>query len=260
MKSVNEKDIGKKSDKKKRVLSMTASQRKKYYLKKAIVITLIVFAILALVYFIADNVDFESKNSSSQMGVSTKQKDEVYPTYTPFPAKSFDADIFLDEQYAKLDYTVKYGFDFEGGGLLPIEYVSEHEGHRFFERYFDILKTGSIGGYSSLFDKGYIASENFEKDIDRAFPPQMVYDITVREIQRGSADTSSDIYGTYLVDYKILRNDNLFRRDIGYNSEISSDVSRPLIFEILTKNPGKSNEKTTIRAIYTPSSITGAQK
>ncbi len=210
----------------------------------------IIIAITAAVYFILKSIAPEESERPK-----TKQADEVYDSFTPFPA-SWEKDVYADEEYTVLDTEVKYGMG-EDGSLLTFDFVSEHEGHRFFEEYFDILKKGDCSAYSKLFDsKLYKEEDSFEKNIKREFPPQMVYDITVRDLYGiHTPNTDGEIIGIYLVDYKIHKNDNLFRSDIGYKANSDSNISRPLVFELITYNAGTTKEKTYITNMYTTTSI-----
>ncbi len=223
--------------------------KKKSILKRIILIVLVSLAALVALYFILGAL------SPDENIHKTKQKDEVYETFTPFAA-DWDKNVYEDEQYRTLSTDVFYGYDELGGNLLTLDFISgqEHEGHRFFETYFDILKKGDYAAYSELFHKDYAEEDSFEKNTGRSFPPQMVYDIVVRELGRFE-DDKKNISGVYLVEYKIHKNDCLFRNDIGYSAEINSYITRPLVFELSTENAGEKDEKTLITNIYTTSSI-----
>jgi hypothetical protein len=150
------------------------------------------------------------------------------------------------------------GPDGNSYSVRDIPDVNKHEAHRFFEKYFDILKKGDRSSYGALFTKSYKNDpKGFEKEFTREFPPQELYDITVREMLR-STDSSKKytyegkecFFGYYLVSYKIRRNDGFFRRDL-----YAEGVERPLVFELVTFNKDTSEEQTLIKNIYTESSI-----
>ena len=235
---------------------MTPKEKKKYYMKKALVICVIAFVLLVCLYFLLDYLDNKVKSSGSSV-TGVTQADEEYPTYPVFPAE-WNKNVFEDEEYMSLDREIMYS-DLASGSIYEMneDYITFHEGHRFFDRYFSILQKGDYKAYPKLFEDKYNSEKGFEKKTDRKFPPQMVYNITVEEAGRfeGVNDGKSCIRGVYFVDYKIFRNNNLFRNDIGYINELETDSSRPLVFELITYGAGTKNEKTYIHALYTKSSI-----
>ena len=257
MKSENKVNLAskeKRQAKKERLLSMSAKDRKKYYLKKACLIIFLLLAIVAVIFALAkclsDAVTTEEK--------FIEQIEEVYPTYTPFPAE-WSVDLSEDEDYLSLNTNIMYGTG-ETGSLYSLSDFftpNAHEGQEFFLEYFRILREGDYEKYSSLFADSYkkiSAEKRFEKNVDRMFPPQRVYDITVREIGRYRDEAKDVIYGIYFVDYKIDRNNNLFRNDIGRNTELSINTSRPLYFQLVTTDPYTKNAETKISNMYTESS------
>ena len=240
----------KKEAKRERLYAMSESQRKKYRLKKACIILVTVLAILALVYLAAKLVSDAVVTEEPFIA----QIEEVYPTYTPFPAE-WNADLSKDEDYLALNTKIMYGIG-ESGSLYSLEdfYTSYmHEGQEFFSEYFRILREGDYEKYPYLFADSYKkadASKRFEKNVEKQFPPQRVYDITVRELGRFNDEEKGVIHGIYLVDYKINRNSNLFRNDIGRNSDLDIETSRPLYFHLITKN-----DETLISNMYTETTM-----
>lgn len=246
----------KKAELKQKLSAMTTKQRSKYYMKKALVVILVIFVVLACLYFALDFINTKLEESGSSVtGIS--QADEEYLTYSPFAAE-WNKNVFEDGEYMSLNRTIMYG-DIYTGTLYEVEKgsASEHEGHRFFEKYFSMLQNGDYETYPSFFEEEYNADKNFEKNTSRKFPPQMVYDITIKEAGRfdGVYKNKDVLRGVYIVDYKIFRNNNLFRSDIGYSIELEADSSRPLVFELITYGAGTKDEKTYIHAMYTESSI-----
>ena len=239
---------------KERLLSMSEKQRKKYYLKKACVIILVILAALAVIFAASKMLSDAVVPQNSFI----EQIEEVYPTYTPFPAE-WDADLSEDSDYLALDTNIMYGAGDSGSlySLSDFFTANAHEGQEFFLEYFGILRRGDYEKYPDLFADSYKkipAEKRFEKDTGRVFPPQRVYDITVREIGRYYDEEKNVIYGVYSVDYKIDRNSGLFRNDIGYSSELGTDTSRPLYFQLITENPYTENSETKISNMYTESS------
>lgn len=162
--------------------------------------------------------------------------------------------------YSALSYKPLY-YSESLGGTFPLEDIFDaevdHEGHRFFDKYFDMLYTGNYKTYPTLFGKNYDPEKAFEKDINREFPPQMIYDITVTELARADAvvDNQSTVVGLYKVSFLIYGNDGLFRNDIGKDIDLGLDVARPLYFELHTTGAGTGNEKTYINHIYTEEAL-----
>lgn len=245
----------KKRPKKEALSSMTAGQRKKYYLTRICIVTLVVFVVLFVICIAAK---FVSDSVTDDLP-TIEQISEVYPTYTPFPAE-WSADLSKDEEYLALNTDIMYG-EGNSGSLYSLEEFfsgGQNEGQRFFSEYFRILREGDFKKYPGLFTNQYKsldAQKRFEKNVEREFPPQRVHDITVREIGRYRDEEKNIIYGIYHVDYKINKNSNLFRNDIGWNSELGIETSRPLYFELVTYNAGTDKEQTLISNMYTESTM-----
>lgn len=252
---MSEKSKQRKEKKAEMLSALSPKDRKKYYLKRACTIILIAFVILGAVLLVA-------KLASDSIVTDEpfiEQIAEVYPTFTPFPAE-WKANLSTDEDYLSLNTAIMYGVG-ESSSLYSLEdfYASyKHEGQKFFEEYFRILREGDYERYPALFTDSYKkadASKRFEKNVEREFPPQRVHDITVREMGRYENTEKNVIYGIYCVDYKINRNSNLFRNDIGWNAEYGVETSRPLYFHLVTTNPGTENEKTLISNMYTETTL-----
>lgn len=241
--------------KKEALSAMSEKQRKKYYLKKACIITLVILVVLAVLFFALKLVSDSLVTDEPII----EQIAEVYPTYTPFPAE-WNVNLSEDADYLLLNTKIMYGIG-ESGSVYSLEdfYTSyRHEGQKFFSEYFRILREGDYEKYSGLFADSYKKtdpSKRFEKNTERVFPPQRVHDITVRELGRFDDSEKGIIHGVYLVDYKINRNNNLFRNDIGWNAELGIETSRPLFFHLTTENAGKENEKTYISNMYTETTV-----
>lgn len=240
---------------KKVVLSPEDKAKKKRVLIKASIIVCAVIIALVAVNLILKPISDSLSHDTSFIA----QIEEVYPTYTPFPAE-WSIDLSKDEQYLCLDTNIMYG-EGESGSLYSLEDFysgNMHEGQKFFMEYFRIMREGDYEKYPSLFTENYkkvSADKRFEKNVERQFPPQRVHDITVREMGRYEDDSKNVIYGIYYVDYKINRNNNLFRNDIGWNSDIGAETSRPLYFHLVTYNPHTEKEETYIANMYTESTM-----
>ena len=230
--------------------------KKKLYLKRICMVLLILLVVLSAVYFVTKHLNDKVVDSESFV----EQIEEAYPTYTPFPAE-WNVDLSKDAEYLSLNTKIMYG-EGETGSVYSLEdfYTTKDAGQKFFEEYFRILKEGDYESYPGLFTDKYKkvdSSKRFEKYIEKQFPPQRVHDITVRKLfsMSGSYEGKPCINGIYIVDYKINRNNNLFRNDIGWNAEYEVETSRPLYFELVTLNPDTDKEQTYIRNMYTESSM-----
>ena len=252
---MSERSKQKKEEKRQKKAALSPKERKKHYLKRACVVILVLFAVLGAVLFAVKMLSDRIVPDEPFI----EQISEVYPTFTPFPAE-WKANLSEDADYLSLNTAIMYGTG-ESSSLYSLEdfYTShKHEGQRFFEEYFRILREGDYEKYSSLFTDSYKnadPSKRFEKNVEREFPPQRVHDITVREMGRYENTEKNVIYGIYVVDYKINRNSNLFRNDIGWLAEYSVETSRPLYFHLVTYNPGTDNETTLISNMYTETTL-----
>ena len=96
----------------------------------------------------------------------------------------------------------------------------------------------------------------FEKNVEKEFPPQMIYNANVREHDRMEkiVDGKRCVEGLYEVTFLIYNNDGLFRNDIGRDIDLGQDIARPVLFVLITENAGTKNEKTYINRMVTPSS------
>lgn len=226
-------------------------KKDKKAVKKILLWAGIVLAILLALSAVISLIQGEENRDGEEI---IPQKDEVYPTITPFPA-DFDTDISTLSDYVSLGTGIMY--ENPDGSTIDIAGLSDsnkNEGQRFFAEYFDILKKGDGKRYSKLFTDSYLENPiGFEKTPDRIFPPQKVYDVLVEEIMRTSGSSLEYTYegrscdfGIYRVSYKIYRNDGYFRPDL-----YSEGVTRPLVIELVTFD----GDETCIKNIYTESSI-----
>lgn len=225
----------------------------KKIIKRAFLIIIICLVVLGGVFAVLKLV-----SDSLSSGKSIVQKDEVYPTITPYAPK-FDEDVTKVDDYMQYNTNVMYKYpDGNVYAVTDIPDALTDGGIAFFGNYFDLLKKGNYKNYPDLFTDTYKKNPvGFEKDVKRVFPPQKVYDITVEQLLVTEGDGKDYTYeksdcefGIYRVSYKILRNDGYFRPDL-YDDEIV----RPIIFELVTFNEGENKGKTFIKNLYTQSSV-----
>ena len=130
-------------------------------------------------------------------------------------------DIRTDPEYAQLDHRVHYNDPATGATYsLEAEELASAEPYAcFFYYYFDSVISGDASLYATYFSDSYLRENELPDD----FTPQMIYDIRITPHSSGDTELGS----AYLVDYKILRNNGTFRRDIG------SNASRTLVFYLV---------------------------
>lgn len=243
----------KKTRVKKSVVTAEQKNNKKKLLKLICIIVAALLVLLAVIYAVMSFVNKKVVEEESFI----EQIPEVYETFTPFPIE-WDVDLSKDADYLSFNPVIMFG-EGEEGSLYSLEdfYANKDAGQKFFEEYFRILKEGDYEKYPGLFTEKYKETDpaiRFEKNVDREFPPQRVYDIVVRRLfsAPGTSDGKDCVRSIYRVDYKINKNSNLFRSDIGRRDD--RDVSRPLYFELVTFDEGTDKEKTYIHNMYTESS------
>ena len=236
------------SEDQKEQIKQTKAKEKK--LAKRIIGIFLVVAIIVAGVFVVTKI-LENKEQEYEY-VSVEQIAETYPTLNPYDA-DFEKDLSA--------YNPPVMYVFPDGNAYDIKEIptdTQNEAHRFFKDYFDLLKNGDYENYGALFTKSYKKDpKGFEKDFTRMFPPQKLADIKVKELMR-STDTRQKykyegkecFFGYYLVSYKIIENDGMFRRDL-----YAREVERPLVFELVTFDKDTENEVTLIKNIYTESSI-----
>lgn len=236
------------SDEEKQQIRQTKAKEKKLVKKFAVVF--LAAAVIVVGVFVVTKL-VENKSEEYEY-VTVEQIAETYPTLNPYTA-DFEKDLS--------GYYVPVMYVFPDGNACDIKEIpddTQNEAHRFFTKYFDMLKKGDYENYGAFFTKSYKKDpKGFEKDFSRIFPPQKLSDIKVKELMR-STDTRQQykyegkncFFGYYLVSYKIVENDGMFRRDL-YRAE----VERPLVFELVTFDKDTENEVTLIKNIYTESSI-----
>lgn len=242
-----------------KIAAMDVKQRKKYYLGKAVSIVGICFAVILVLYFALWAVNSLLSSHKADNGDASIPESRIinvpyeHQTYTPFEP-DWDKDVYQDPEFLEKNLDLVYEeAHTDLSYTLDKPIGAEHEGHRFFKAYFEMLRSGNYEIYPSLFAESYIPETSYEQNINRKFPPQMVYDVTITEAGRfgDSYNGTKCTRGIYIVNYRILKNDNLFRNDIGKDGNSDKDVARAIMFELITFNAGRNNEETYIHNIYT---------
>lgn len=181
------------------------TNRKK--LKTAVLSVGIVLVVLALLAFGLSALLNAVKEPAA---TSSSLPDHAF--YEP----DYEKNIFEDEAYRKLDSSVLY-MDFGTGETLTEQnYQTVGVASAFFYTYFQAVINGDARTYRSLLSDTYIE----EKQPPERFTMQMLYDISVNQIQRSSTAQyqGKEVTAYYFsVSYRIFRNDGTFRNDVGSN-------------------------------------------
>lgn len=144
--------------------------------------------------------------------IASREPDYGYEFYEP----DWEYDIMEDVEYLERGWHVTYTNELgESVAILDDNYAKFGTGVDFLSYYFAAIQSGDHETYNLLF------GDEYYKDHDpvEAFTPQRIYDINVRFLNEQKIDDESFVVN-YQIEYKIMRNDGTFRRDIG------SDMAR----------------------------------
>lgn len=131
-------------------------------------------------------------------------------------------DIMKEPEYADVGWYITYTNEMgESVVILDDDYLKYGIGVELFSYYFAAIQSGNAKAYNALFCDEYIERNGAKSN----FTPQRVYDIRIRLCNSEHPDDDTYLY-TYEVDYKIMKNDGTFTRQIG------SDMSRKQYFKI----------------------------
>ena len=137
-----------------------------------------------------------------------------YTFYEP----DYDLVVEEDEYYMGLDRSLHLKRGGETFSLTDEEIPGWGEAIVLFDKYFDAAIHADVQTYNSLFTRSYYKSA----DPFEGFAPQMIYGITVEELQK--EDVPGGTKYMYNVTYAIHKNNGTFRNDI------ESDAYKTLIF------------------------------
>ena len=192
-------------------------------LKKIILVSATVCLSVLLIIGIIATVSLLVLNKVSQ-------NDNTEPTVSyQFFLPDREANILEDEDYLQKDLIIKYSNGVETFPLAEKNSAEFGNGAAFFLEYFDALIGGEEDKMNSLYTDEYVSVHGKEDD----FTMQRAYDMNVLYLGEKSTENSSyDVAYEYVVNYKIMRNDGTFRRDI------PSDASRAQLFYIVNTDDG----------------------
>lgn len=173
----------------------------------------------------------------SVMGITQwhLEKENALQKPTPqngvFAEIDFDADITKDEDYQKKLLYITYTENEVISATITDGNFEEYDKNLvFFNEYFECLRAGDFERYDTFFTKSYF-EDNEHTDLSFGFTAQRIYDILITKTSRGYEE-DGNVYRTYEVKYKIMKNDGTFRNDIG------PDEQRPQYITLVTNENG----------------------
>ena len=210
-------------------------------MKKKVITALSILLVALISVTVVSKTDFIKKDNnyvSDLPTVDLGNNKEPKPIYLYAP--DWETDIFTLKEYTEKDLNLTFGrlsgtlmtysetlftkneCYSKGGAALGVMFD-----------YFDLLRHGDHEGVNALFHSEYFDGE--EKKPYEAFPMQKIYDVTVcqyyyEDPKFENIETMEPTY--YLVEYKIMENDGLFRPNL------ESDSIGTQIFGVLTYADG----------------------
>ena len=192
---------------------MRNDAEKKRKLKKIALITAIVFAATGLLWLVFYGIT----------ELLARVPDTTDSDISFFEA-DYNEDIFEDRLYTSKNRYVYY-LEFGSGEVVTPENINNLPVcARFFDAYFNTVINGDYEGYKSYFTDFYFKYQTTPEP----FTMQKIYDIEVDLYDRQIriVDGVSVTVDTFIVNYKIFRNNGTFRSDVG------SNTIKPLVFEL----------------------------
>jgi hypothetical protein len=188
--------------------------------RKLITAAVISFAVIAVLLFL-NNFDWDKRVLDTITSRKAPRHDFV------FAKPDYDTDIFKDPQYLDKNLYILYTDGAESALITDDNYLMYSDTLVFFAEYFDAAKNGDAERLNVLFTDEYWKEHNKYSDLTM----QRIYNIEITLLTDDTiVDGSYKGYRrrTYDIGYMIMKNDGLFR------SDMDSDSSVPLVFELLT--------------------------
>lgn len=213
-------------------------------MKKKVIATASILLVLLIGINVISRLDFVLKDNSYVEGDesddnSLSNSNRPRDLYEP----DWETDIFTLSSYLGKNRLIQYGI-YNGSGvefseLLETRFDCFSRGGASLEFMYDYFYNVIHGDHEALngmFTEDYFDAE--DKTPYEAFPMQKIYDIFIRKYD---ADVPNDYSSNpnitvthYLVTYKIMENDGLFRY------EVDADAELVQVFGILTYADGSS--------------------
>ena len=196
-------------------------------MKKKVISALSLLMVALIAVTVVSKTDFVTKNNNYVEDLPTVDlgaNKEPKPIYLYAP--DWETDIFTIKEYTDRDLNLTFGR--LSGTLLSYSetlftkaecYTKGGAALALMFDYFDLLRHGDHEGVNALFRDDYFDGE--EKKPYEAFPMQKIYDVTVAQYfyedkNFEHLETMEPTY--YLVEYKIMENDGLFRPNLESDS------------------------------------------
>lgn len=211
-------------------------------MKKKIISALAVLLVALIAVTVLNNGGFFSSDNSYVDDGTAKPPTQTYTPPYLYPA-DWETDIFTMEEYTSKELDMTYASEMANFDVLYAETVytrieCQAKGGSalvLMYDYFDYLRHGDNEGVNSLYIDGYFDGEE-KKPYDK-FPMQKIYDVLVCKSDQKNEELEENESVTptyYLVTYKIMYNDGMFRDDMG------SDEERTQLIGVLTFADGTS--------------------
>ncbi len=213
--------------KEKKAKVIRTKEEKRARAKKAIVRTAVCVYVLLTVLLAVYSVTGIVRWNLEKESALAKPK----PQTGVFEQIDFDADIELDEDYQnELLYMTYTDSEVLAVTITDGDFAEYDENLVFFNDYFTCLRKGEYERYDTFFTKSYF-EDNEHTDLEFGFTKQRIYDIFITKTSKGYEE-DGNVYRTYEVKYKIMKNDGTFRNDIG------SDETRAQYITLVTNENG----------------------
>lgn len=185
--------------------------------RKIVKIILIVFAAIIVLYLATMALD---PDELVDRWFSGDDASDLPPQNIEFYPVDKDYNIMTDEEYLEYDRRISY-YDPDSGATYWVEEEELDSAEpfvTFFHSYFQTVIYGDVLNYAEHF------SSDYKGELPEDFTMQMVYDIELRP------HANADGKRSYIVNYKIHKNNGTFRSDIG------SDVGREYLFTLVEQD------------------------
>ncbi len=183
--------------------------------KKTLIVVLVILAVIAVLSALALTLDPEALVKKWFADPEEGER----PSEIRFYPVDVKENIFTNPEYAELDRRLHYTDTLSGTTVsVEEEELSSYDAAVvFFYYYFDSIIRGDVRGFLTYYASDYAEAENLPTD----FTMQMLYQISVTPLITEKGDQL-----TFLVDYRIHRNNGTFRSDIG------SDAGRQMVYTL----------------------------
>ena len=201
-------------------------KKKKKILTAAVLIFVGAFMITGITLVILSGVQHLVQERRWQELEDAARVRFVYPADT-----DWDRNIFEESAYMGLDRTIRYS----DGVTITVITEENKESYpvaaQFMYDVVFLIKHGDYEAYNDIFAEEYWQTVR-EEDLRLEFPMQPLYNIEIQIVN--VTDTHVDVK----LEYRIHRNDGMFRNDLSYND----GDSRPVVYRLITVYNAETEE------------------